>query len=124
MPIEGRSAETVEDDVGKAAADGTTHQSKNQRLGEHRDHDRSCPKPKCAQRRNLSCSRRDRGVHRVQGTENGTDPHQHCDQSSEASDEVGDHRRLLRIEIGLAYDLDVEPRIGGEPILEVLECLW
>src|SRR5216683_3186501 len=63
----------------------------------------------------------DRGIHGVERAEDGADGHDGGHESTENGNELGHARGLLGVVVDFAADIDVEARVGGDSVFELLQ---
>src|SRR6266850_42890 len=98
--------------------DGAADQRQRERLDHHRHHHGRAAEADCAQGGDLGLAAGDRGVHAVERAEGGADGHEGGDAVAEHADELRQDRRLLRVVLGLAQDIDGQAAVATDRVLE------
>ena len=130
--VEGHLGEGVEVERGQGDAvaveirECPAYRAAQQRQGERLDHHghdhRQAAEPDGPERGDLDLPARDRRVHAVQRAERRAHRHEPGHRVAEHVDQAREHRRLLRVVLGLLQDADREARIAADRVPEGLEA--
>src|SRR6266478_6963456 len=101
--------------------DGAADEGNQERFNEEGKNDGRAAKPQGAHGGDFASTFSHGGIHGIQRAENSTDGHDQGDEPAQNGDELGHAGGLFRVVVDFASYVDIQTRIGGERVLQLLK---